>query len=181
MTAPRIALVTGANQGLGLALVHELAARLDPEDLVLLTGRDADRVAEAAAAAPSGGARVEGRVLNVREPAAIAALAAELEAEHGGADIVFSNATARMSPDHEPAEDVDAVVETSNLATIHVLRAFAPIMRPGGRLLVVASSLGTLGQLAPEMRPRFAAAALSLEANEELVEAWRTAVHDGPH
>jgi len=37
----RIALVTGANQGIGYALVEELAARLAPSDLVLLTGRNA--------------------------------------------------------------------------------------------------------------------------------------------
>ena len=36
---PHIALVTGANQGLGFALVGGLAARLAPEDVVLLTGR----------------------------------------------------------------------------------------------------------------------------------------------
>ena len=48
MTAQRIALVTGANQGIGYALVEELAARWSPEDLVLLTGRDQARVTGAA-------------------------------------------------------------------------------------------------------------------------------------
>jgi carbonyl reductase 1 len=37
MTASRIAVVTGANQGLGRALVEELAVRMNPDDLVLLT------------------------------------------------------------------------------------------------------------------------------------------------
>ncbi|MFB9685690.1 carbonyl reductase, partial [Amycolatopsis plumensis] len=50
----RIAVVTGANQGLGFALVRGLAARLLPEDLVLLTGRDAGRVASAGAAGAAG-------------------------------------------------------------------------------------------------------------------------------
>ncbi|MER6079272.1 carbonyl reductase, partial [Streptomyces sp. NPDC001833] len=49
MNAPRIALVTGANQGLGRALTEGLAARLGPDDLVLLTGRDPRRVPDAAA------------------------------------------------------------------------------------------------------------------------------------
>jgi hypothetical protein len=49
VTAQRIALVTGANQGIGYALVEGLAARWRPEDLVLLTGRNQSRLTEAAA------------------------------------------------------------------------------------------------------------------------------------
>ena len=50
MSDARIALVTGANQGLGFALAAGLAARMNPDDLVLLTGRHVRRVADAAAA-----------------------------------------------------------------------------------------------------------------------------------
>ena len=82
-------------------------------------------------------------MLDVRDGDAIDALAAEL----GEVDIVFSNATARMSPDADPADEVDAVAETSNLATTRILRAFAPRLRPGGRLIIVASALGTLDKL----------------------------------
>jgi len=169
----RIALVTGATQNLGLALATGLAARMKPADRVLLTGRDPGRVHAAAAALPAGGARVEPRVLDVRDPAAIAALAAEL----GGIDIVFSNATTRMSPVDDPADEVDAVAQTNNVATTAVLRAFAPILRPGGRLVVVASSLGTLDKLDPRIRPAFAAGAeADLDAVDALVARWRAAV-----
>ena len=174
MTA-RTALVTGANQGLGLALVEALAARMNPNDRILLTGRDPERVRAAAAAAPQTGARVEGRVLDVRDPGAIDALAADL----GDIDIVFSNAMARMSPHADPADEVDSVAETSNLATSRMLRAFAPRLRPGGRLIIVASALGTLDKLDARVRPRFAAASASLDAVDGLVAAWRDAVHAG--
>jgi NAD(P)-dependent dehydrogenase (short-subunit alcohol dehydrogenase family) len=176
MTPPRTALVTGANQGLGRALVDGLAAGLAPDDLVLLTGRDPERVRAAAAdASRSAVARVEGRVLDVRDGDAIAALASEL----GEVDIVFSNATARMSPVADPADEVDAVAETSNLATTAVLRAFAPRLRLGGRLIVVASALGTLDKLG-DGAGRFAAVAeQDLDAVDRLVEEWRRAVHAG--
>src|SRR5436305_12225296 len=110
----RIALVTGATQGLGRALVEGLAARLSSEDRVLLTGRNPDRVSAAAAEIAEAGAvaRVEGRVLNVRDADAIAALASELDQ----VDIVFSNAGSRMSPDADPVDEVDALAETNNLA-----------------------------------------------------------------
>jgi NAD(P)-dependent dehydrogenase (short-subunit alcohol dehydrogenase family) len=178
MTTSRIALVTGANQGLGRALVEALAAGMAPEDRVLLTGRDPDRVQAAAAAVADGPAvaRVEGRVLNVRDGQAISDLAAEL----GGVDIVFSNASSRMSPDADPLEEVDAVAETNNLAAIRILRAFAPRLRPGGRLIIVASALGTLDKLDERVRDRFAAAAgEDLDAVDAVVADWRQAVHDG--
>jgi carbonyl reductase 1 len=178
MTHSRIAVVTGANQGLGRALVAGLAARMAPQDRILLTGRDPDRVHTAAAQVAAGPAtaRVQGRVLDVRDSDAITALAQEL----GEVDIVFSNATSRMSPDADPADEVDAVAETSNVATTQVLRAFAPRMRPGGRLVIVASALGTLDKLDERIAGRFAGAAdADLDAVDRLVADWRAAVHNG--
>ena len=154
MTTQRIALVTGANQGLGLALVEGLAAQMAPRDTGPAHRPRPGRVRTAAAEVAAGPAvaRVEGRVLDVRDGDAIAALAAEL----GEVDIVFSNAAARMSPDADPADEVDAVAETNNLATTRILRAFAPRLRPGGRLIVVASALGTLDKLDDRVADRFA-------------------------
>jgi len=168
----RTALVTGANQGIGYALVAELAKRMNPEDLVLLTGRNPERVS-AAAARVEGKARIEGRVLDVTDGDAVARLAEEL----GGVDIVVSNAVGPLEPGKPAQEQVDEFVDVANLGAQHVVRAFGPILRPGGRLIVVASSLGTLAQLPEELWDRFDGA--SLEDVEKVVEEWRTAVHDG--
>lgn len=179
MPSARTALVTGANQNLGRSLVAGLAAGLTPDDRVLLTGRDPGRIATAArelAATAVDAAVIEPRVLDVRDPQAIEALAAEL----GEVDIVFSNATSRMSPDADPAAEVNTVVDTNNIATFEVLRHFGPRIRPGGRLVVVASALGTLDKLNDEVRPRFARAAEEgPDAVEQLVEEWRASVKAG--
>jgi carbonyl reductase 1 len=178
MTTSHISVVTGANQGLGFALAEGLAARMTTNDLVLVTGRDAARVADAAERIAGGGARVEGRTLDVRDAGAVESLAAELRREHGGVDVVLSNAAARMTPDQAPADAIDAVVETNNLGTISMLRSFGPVLRPGGRLLVVASSFGTLGHLPPSLRPRFDGAR-SLEDLEAVIADWRAAAREG--
>lgn len=178
MNTSRIALVTGANQGLGRALVEGLAARMDQDDLVLLTGRNRQRVTDAAqevAQAPSTRARVEGEVLDVTDAAAVSRLAEDLRARHGGVDVVVSNAVARLLPGESQAERADEFIDVSNSATHAVLRAFGPVLRPGGRLLVVASSLGTLGHLAPRLHRLFDGA--SLDQVEYAVESWRSAVH----
>jgi NAD(P)-dependent dehydrogenase (short-subunit alcohol dehydrogenase family) len=170
----RIAVVTGANQGLGFALVRGLAARLAPEDLVLLTGRDPGRVADAAArvaADPATRSRVEGRVLDVSDAGAVARFAEE------PVDIVLSNAIGPLDPGRSQAEQADVFLDVANGGTHAVLRSFGPVLRPGGRLLVVASSLGTLDHLPEPLRPRFDG--VSLDDVEKAVEDWRAAIHDG--
>ena len=180
MSDTRIALVTGASQGLGFALAAGLAARLDPDDLVLLTGRHARRVADAATAVTTRAgtrSRVTGRALDVAGTGAVAGLAAELADRHGGVDIVISNAIAALTPDRPQSEQADEFIDVANAGTHAVLRSFGPVLRPGGRLIVVASSLGTLGHLDPRLQPLFDGA--TLEEVEAAVESWRTAIHDG--
>lgn len=177
-TVPKVALVTGATQGLGLALVEALAQRLSPEDTVYLTGRSLDRVTEAVAAMPAGGARVRGEILDVTTPDAAERLAAELAGRHGGVDIVFGNAVMRVGPDDDPRLIVDAYADVNNFGTTRVLRAFAPRLRDDGRLIVVASSLGTLHYLAPVLHHHFDGLP-TLDAVDKEVAAWRDAVRDG--
>jgi carbonyl reductase 1 len=180
VTTPRVALVTGANQGLGFALVEGLGARIGPDDLVLLTGRNAERVADATSrvvAAAGTRSRVEGAVLDVSDADAVARLAAELDERYGGADIVISNAVARVTPDRPQSEQADEAIGVANGGTHAVLRSFGPVLRPGGRLIVVASSLGTLGHLDPRLHPLFDGA--TLDEVEHVVESWREAIHAG--
>ncbi len=174
----RTALVTGANQGLGLALVRGLAQRMNRGDTVLVTGRNSERLESAARDIADATAGVQTRLLDVSDEASIAAAARELAQQYGGLDIVISNAGARISPERSPAEQVDDLVATTNLGTIRMLREFTPILNPGGRLLIVASSFGTLGHLDPRVRPQFDAAR-TLEDIETILESWRQAVHDG--
>ncbi|CAL9325589.1 SDR family NAD(P)-dependent oxidoreductase [Streptomyces sp. SudanB182_2057] len=178
MTTSRIALVTGANQGLGRAFAEGLAARMNSQDLVLLTGRSQQRVADAArdvTQLPATRARVEGRVLDVTDTEAIARLAEHLRVRHGGVDVVISNAVARLLPEESQSERADEFIDVSNTATHAILRSFGPVLRPGGRLLVVASSLGTLGHLDGRLHHLFDGA--SLDQVEYAVESWRDAIH----
>ncbi|MET7394475.1 SDR family NAD(P)-dependent oxidoreductase [Dactylosporangium sp. NPDC005572] len=163
------ALITGANQGLGFALAAELAARLRPDDRVLVTGRNRERVEMAAKSIGK-----EARVLDVTDATAVSALAEEL----GQVDLVFSNASAMLTPDRTQEEQADEFIAVANGGAQAILREFGPILRPGGRLIVVASSLGTLGGLDPRLRPLFDDG-VTLDDVERAVEGWRRAIHDG--
>jgi NAD(P)-dependent dehydrogenase (short-subunit alcohol dehydrogenase family) len=176
-----VAVLTGATRNLGLALAQGLADRLEPGDVVYLTGRDRGRVSaalEQVAAASAKRADVRGEVLDVSDGDAVTRFAASLAERHGGADIVFSNHYCRVEPDDDPAAVVNRYVAVNNLGTTHVLRAFAPLLRDGSRLLVVASTAGTLRTLAPVLHSRFDTGLESLDDVDAAVCQWRDAVRE---
>ena len=176
----KIAIVTGANQGLGFALAEGLARRLDREDVVYLTGRDHDRVRSAAARIAGARAQVRGEVLDVRDGAAVTAFADEIAARHGGIDIVFSNAAARLTPGdalggagravrrhQQPRHDAHAARLRSD-----------PAPRAGGCWSWPATSAPCAG--CPRIcTQRFDTDAMSLDDVDTTMLAWRDAVVDG--
>src|SRR3954463_4181872 len=174
----RVAVVTGATRNLGLALVQGLAARLDESDVVYLTGRDRARIRRALDVVTEARADVRGEGLDVSDPDAVARFAGSLATRHGGVDIVLSNHYARVQPDDDPAQVVDGYVAANNLGTTRVLRAFAPLLRDGGRLLVVASSAGSLRFLAPALHSQFDGDLESLDDVDVAVLRWRDAVRE---
>lgn len=175
----RIGVVTGATQGLGFALAEGLARQLAPEDVVYLTGRGADRVRAAADRMARPRAELFGRVLDVGDGAAVKAFADELCARHGGVDVIFSNAAARLTPGAPSAELVGPFVDTNHLGATRMLRAFEPVLRGGGRLLVVASEFGSLRALAPHPHGRFDTDTMALDDVDAVMIAWRDTVVKG--
>ncbi|WP_037568955.1 SDR family NAD(P)-dependent oxidoreductase [Phaeacidiphilus oryzae] len=174
----RIALVTGATQGLGLALVKGLARRLGAGDIVYATGRDARRLKEIASEQVGSGAEIRAELFDVADPTRAQELADALTERHGGVDIVFGNAVMRVTPQDDPRAVVTPFTEVNNLGTTRLLRAFAPALRDHGRLIVVASALGTLASLAPSLHSRFDGLP-TLDAVDAAVIDWREAVRDG--
>jgi carbonyl reductase 1 len=115
----------------------------------------------------------------VRDGAAVSAFADAIAARHGGVDIVFSNAAARLTPATPWAELAGPFVDTNNLGATRMLRAFDPILRPGGRLLVVASDFGSLRRLPTHLHARFDTDTMTLHDVDAAMLAWRDAVVEG--
>jgi NAD(P)-dependent dehydrogenase (short-subunit alcohol dehydrogenase family) len=84
-----IALVTGANRGIGLELVRQLAGR---GFRAILGSRDEGRGEEAAEGLRREGLEVEVARLDVADPAGVAALGARLADQHGRLDVLVNNA-----------------------------------------------------------------------------------------
>mgnify|MGYP003791799211 CR=1 FL=1 len=151
-----VALVTGANQGIGLGIATELAAR---GFAVLVGSRDLSR-GEAAAAGISGDARAI--ALDVTSAASIAAAAHRIREELGRLDVLVNNAgianggPSRATslegilesgrPSRAPISDIRAVFETNVFGVIAVTQAMLPLLlrAPAGRIVNVSSRVGSM-------------------------------------
>ena len=173
----KVALVTGANQGLGLALVCGLRRALGEESVVYLAARDTDRGEAACALLQREGLTPDFVQLDVTDAASVAAAADQIRARHGGIDIVIQNAAARITKDMPQADQVASFVDTNNHGTLRVIEAFVPLLRDNARFIVVASSFGSLRNLDRRLHSKFDAPGLSLQdiarAMDEFVVATR--------
>jgi len=178
-TTRKIALVTGANQGLGLALVRGLCRALGEEGVVYLASRDTDRGEAACALLQREGLAPDFIQLDITDAASVAAAADKIGARQGGIDIVIQNAAARITRDTPQADQVAGFVDTNNHGTRRVIEAFVPLLRDNARLIVVASSFGSLRNLDPRLHSKFDAPGLTLHDIEVAMDEFTTAVRAG--
>jgi len=144
----RIAVVTGANRGIGLAV----ARRLAHDGLrVVLTARDPVKGETACRALEAEGLPVRFHALDVRDRGQAARLAEWLDREFGRADVLVNNAGILPDPRGSRALDVSAAaireaMETNLIGVLNVTQALAPLMKAHGygRIVNVSSELGQL-------------------------------------
>lgn len=170
----RVALVTGSSAGIGLALARALA---QAGARVVLNGRDAGKLAAAAAKLRGEGLAVGEQAFDVCDAAAVEAAVAAIEAGVGPIDILFNNAgTTQRAPFHEfPQEAWQRILRTNVDSMIIVGQAVARRMvaRGRGRIVNIASVQSELG------RPGIAPYAASKGAVKMLTKGM--AIDLGPH
>ncbi|MBD1910882.1 MULTISPECIES: SDR family oxidoreductase [unclassified Leptolyngbya] len=143
----RIAVVTGANRGIGLETARQLAQH---GIHVILTSRDQDNGIAAAKTLQSAGLPVTPQVLDVANPASIQSLVDFLTAEFGGVDILVNNAGVYLDNGltglNVPTEIVRQTLEINTLAPLQLSQAVIPLMRQRdrGRIVNVSSGMGAL-------------------------------------
>ena len=142
----KIALVTGANKGLGYETVRQLSRA---GVYVFLSARDSAKAAEAAQALRADGHDVEALTLDVTDSDSIARAADIVAMETGCLDILVNNAGIKVSGDALEIKDAWSLTFDTNLfGMIEVTRSFLPMLKssPAGRIVNVSSLAGQLAQ-----------------------------------
>src|SRR5580698_7209230 len=151
-----VALVTGANQGIGLQIAKDLVAH---GFTVLVGSRNLER---GEAAAKEVGPDARALQLDVTESASIAAAAERIREELGRLDVLVNNAAISNTrklpgmsvaeyakstrPSNVSLDEVRAVFETNVFGVLAVTQAMLPLLReaPAGRIVNVSSGVGSL-------------------------------------
>lgn len=150
MSEARLALVTGANRGIGLEICRQLAAQgLRP----ILTARDEAKGRAAAARLAADGIDVLFHPLDVAEPASVAAAREWVERELGRLDVLINNAAISVERDTPGwALDIEVARRTFDInffGAWMLCQAFLPLMRQQGygRIVNVSSGKGAFARL----------------------------------
>jgi NAD(P)-dependent dehydrogenase (short-subunit alcohol dehydrogenase family) len=145
----RIALVTGANKGIG----YETTRRLAGQGMTVLLGaRDEQRGKEAAAKLQAEGLDVQFLRLDVNDQTTHKAAHSFIEDKFGKLDILVNNAAVALDMNQKPSEvDMQTLrktFDTNFFGAIAVTQALLPLIRKSdaGRIVNVSSGLGSLTQ-----------------------------------
>lgn len=158
-----VALVTGANKGIGLAITQQLAAR---GYIVYLGSRDKQRGLEAKAGIEGPGLDIRAIQLDVTDVDSIASAASRLKDEVGSLDVLINNAGIAgqpMPPSQCDAQVLRDVYETNVIGPVSITRMLLPLLRLGQRRTIVNVS-SELASLTLHNYPNFSFAPVNLLA-----------------
>jgi NAD(P)-dependent dehydrogenase (short-subunit alcohol dehydrogenase family) len=154
----KIALITGANKGIGFETARQLAS----QGMTVLAGaRDEERGREAERALRDGGADARFIPLDVTDAKSVQRAAEWIEAEYGRLDVLVNNAgTASVArrggpPSQTSLDDMRAVYEINVFGVVTVTNAMLPLLRraAAARIVNVSSEVGSITSQADPASP----------------------------
>ncbi|XP_074531533.1 carbonyl reductase [NADPH] 1 [Halichoeres trimaculatus] len=153
----KVAVVTGSNKGIGLAIVQALCKQFQGE--VYLTARDVGRGQTAVQSLASEGLKANFHQLDIDDLNSIKTAAAYFKEKYGGVDILVNNAgiAFKMADPAPFSTQAEVTLKTNYFATRDMLTHFLPLIKPGGRVVNVSSfvSVMSLKKCSPALQQRF--------------------------
>ena len=180
----KIALITGANKGIGL----ETARLLGRQGITVLLGaREGEKAARAAATLKAEGINAVPVKLDVTSSADIQAAAAFIESKYGHLDILVNNAGINAEDGFAGNNSVTVAQEalretfdTNFFAVVELTQALLPLIRksPAGRIVNLSSILASLTLHSDPKSPIAGSKPLGYNASKTALNAFTVHVAD---
>jgi len=177
MKYKEIAVVTGANKGLGFETCKQL------KELgmhVILTARDGAKAKRSAELLNSPDSNVSWAVLDVTDITSISDFTKEFEAKYKSLDVLINNAAIAIN-DKFDETSVRLTIQTNFFGPLNVTEALLPFMHRGSRIVMVSSIMGQLSCLSKELRLRFDSPSLTKSELIGLMQEFVHSVGDGTY
>lgn len=176
---PRIALITGANKGIGLETARQLAqAGLT----VLLAARDSRKAEQAVAQLAQEGLQVHPITLDVTDPAQIAAAATAIKSEYGRLDVLINNAAIIVEEGGFSINTTTTLTmaelrqtfDTNFFGAVELTRALLPLLQraAAARIVNLTSILGSLELHATPGSPIYDSKAFAYDSSKTAINAF---------
>lgn len=190
---PRVFLVTGGNQGIGLACVRQLALRVDKPATIFLTARkvengenalaDLEKELKGRKVLKSEGGNVELKFhqLDVLDDKSVEKLAEHLrsfpELSFGG---LLNNAGMAFKGDAFDETVARETLATNYYGVLRVTRALAPLLsKTDGRVVTISSTAGRLQSFGKKLQEKIKDPSLTVEQLSSLMEKFVSDVAQG--
>ena len=141
----KVAIVTGGNGGIGLAMAEALAGA---GARIAVVGRNADKLKSALSALTQHGGEARAYAVDVCDEAAVAALTAQVVSDFGQLDILVNNAGINI---RKPVQDLalsewHSVLDTNLTSAFLCSRAaYAHLKKQGGKVINIGSMMSIFG------------------------------------
>uniref|UniRef100_A0A8C5MBV8 carbonyl reductase (NADPH) n=1 Tax=Leptobrachium leishanense TaxID=445787 RepID=A0A8C5MBV8_9ANUR len=179
----KVAVVTGGNKGVGLAVVRALCKQFKGD--VYLTARNSKLGEEAVEALEKEGLSPRFHQLDIDDPQSIKVLRDFLKEKYGGLDVLINNAgIAFKTADTTPfAIQAPVIMQTNFYGNRDVCNALLTLIKPHGRVVNVSSMLGhgCLGQCSPRLQQEFRRDSITEDELVELMEKFVEDAKKGDH
>lgn len=165
----KVALVTGANKGIGLEIARQLA---EAGVAVMMGARDRRRGQDAADPLAKEGLAVEAIEIDVNDETSIACAAEKIASKYDRLDILVNNAGIVDDEDGPPSVATTAaarrLMETNFLGTLAVTQAMLPMLRrsKAGRIVNLSTTLGSLAINGDPASPYYEARLIGYNASK---------------
>ncbi len=176
-TSTRIALITGANKGIGFEVARQLGER---GFHIFLTARDSGRGEAAAAKLAKAGTNVSFLPLDVADERSVKAMVSALAKKADHLDVLVNNAAILENDDvsvlNVTAGEVERTWRTNTLGPLLVAQALAPLLRKSGHAAVinVSSGWGALHDMTDEASAYGISKAALNAVTRQLAAAFKT-------